>query len=110
MSPRHARTGCARVDGPYGQYKDAAGFERSCRIARALGFDGKQCIHPSQLAAANQVFSPSDQEVAYAMAVVQAVSDAAAAGKGAAVHDGKMIDAASLRMARTILDRVEQRR
>ena len=102
--------GLRAVDGPYGQYKDAAGFERSCRIARALGFDGKQCIHPSQLAAANQVFSPSDQEVAYAMAVVQAVSDAAAAGKGAAVHDGKMIDAASLRMARTILDRVEQRR
>jgi len=98
------------VDGPYGQYTDAAGFERSCRIARVMGFDGKQCIHPSQLAAANEVFSPSEQEVAHAMAVVQAVSDAAAAGKGAAVHDGKMIDAASLRMARTILDRVEQRR
>ena len=102
--------GLRAVDGPYGQYKDAAGFERSSRIARALGFDGKQCIHPSQLAAANAVFSPSEQEIAHATAVVQAVSDAAAAGKGAAVHDGKMIDAASLRMARTILDRVEGRR
>jgi citrate lyase subunit beta/citryl-CoA lyase len=102
--------GLRAVDGPYGQYKNAAGFERSCRIARTLGFDGKQCIHPSQLAAANAVFSPSEQEIAHATAVVQAVSDAAAAGKGAAVHDGKMIDAASLRMARTILDRVEGRR
>ena len=69
------------VDGPYGQYKDAAGFERSCRIARALGFDGKQCIHPSQLAPANAVFSPSPEEVAHATAVVQAFDDAAAAGR-----------------------------
>ena len=101
-----ARTnGLRAVDGPYGQYKDAAGFERSCRIARALGFDSKQCIHPSQLPATNAVFSPTPEEVAHARAVVQAVNAAAAAGKGAAVHEGKMIDAASLRMARTILDR-----
>ena len=100
--------GLRAVDGPYGQYKDAAGFERSCRIARALGFDGKQCIHPSQLGTTNAVFSPSPEEVAYATAVVRAVSDAAAAGRGAAVHEGKMIDAANLRMARTILDRAGQ--
>jgi citrate lyase beta subunit len=100
--------GLRAVDGPYGQYKDGPGFERSCRIARALGFDGKQCIHPSQLATANAIFSPSPEEVAHATAVVRAVNEAAAAGKGAAVHDGKMIDAASLRMARTILDRVGQ--
>lgn len=100
--------GLRAVDGPYGQYKDAAGFERSCRIARALGFECKQCIHPSQLATTNAVFSPSADEVAYATAVVQAVNQAAAAGKGAAVHAGKMIDAASLRMAQTILDRVER--
>ena len=104
-----ARTNGLRVvDGPYGQYKDAAGFERSCRIARSLGFDSKQCIHPSQLAAVNAVFSPSPEEVAHATAVVRAVTDAAAAGRGAAVHDGKMIDAASLRMARTILDRAAE--
>ena len=41
------------LDGPYSAYKDAAGFERACRIARAMGFDGKQCIHPGQLATAN---------------------------------------------------------
>ena len=95
------------VDGPYGQYKDAAGFDRSCRVARVMGFDGKQCIHPSQLAPVNEIFSPTPEEVAQAAAVVKAFDDAVAAGRGAATHEGKMIDAASVRMARTILDRVK---
>jgi len=94
------------MDGPYSAYKDAAGFERSCRIGRAMGFDGKQCIHPGQLDTANTVFSPTDAEVAAAAALVKAFDNAVAAGQGAATHDGRMIDAASLRMARTILDRV----
>jgi citrate lyase subunit beta/citryl-CoA lyase len=93
------------MDGPYGAYKDAAGFERSCRIARALGFDGKQCIHPSQLAPANEMFSPSEEEIARARALVQAYEAAIASGQGAATHDGKMIDAANLRMARATLQR-----
>jgi citrate lyase beta subunit len=93
------------MDGPYGAYKDAAGFERSCRIARALGFDGKQCIHPSQLAPANDMFSPSDEEIARARGLVQAYEAALASGQGAATHDGKMIDAANLRMARATLQR-----
>jgi citrate lyase subunit beta/citryl-CoA lyase len=95
------------VDGPYGQYKDAAGFDRSCRIARVMGFDGKQCIHPSQLATVNEIFSPTPEEIAHAAAVVKAFDEAVATGQGAATHDGKMIDAASVRMARTILDRVK---
>jgi citrate lyase beta subunit len=94
------------MDGPYSAYRDAAGFERSCRIARAMGFDGKQCIHPSQLETANTVFSPTAAEVAAAAALVEAFDAAVAAGHGAATHNGRMIDAASLRMARTILDRV----
>jgi citrate lyase beta subunit len=92
------------MDGPYAGYKDAAGFERSCRIARALGFDGKQCIHPSQLAIANEVFGPSVEEVVQAEQVVQAYEQAAAAGRGAASLNGKMIDAANLRMARVVLE------
>ena len=48
--------GLRAMDGPFAGYKDAGGFERSCRIARAMGFDGKQCIHPGQLAAANEIF------------------------------------------------------
>ncbi len=93
------------MDGPYASYKDAAGFERSCRIARAMGFDGKQCIHPGQLAMANAVFAPSDDEVARAAAVVQAYDAAVAGGQGAAGHGGQMIDMASIRMARTVLER-----
>jgi len=97
------------MDGPYSAYKDAAGFERACRIARAMGFDGKQCIHPGQLAAASTIFSPTETEIAAAAALVEAFDTAVAAGQGAATHDGRMIDAASLRMARTILDRVQRR-
>jgi len=96
------------MDGPYSAYKDAPGFERSCRIARAMGFDGKQCIHPGQLETARAVFSPSEDEVTRAAAVVAAFDAAVASGHGAASHDGRMIDAASLRMARTTLDRIEQ--
>ena len=96
------------MDGPYGAYKDAAGYERACRIARSMGFDGKQCIHPGQLAMANTVFSPTDAEIAEAAALVKAFDAAVAAGQGAATHDGRMIDAASLRMARTTLDRVRR--
>ena len=101
----HARVyGLRAIDGPYAGYKDAAGFDRSCRIARALGFDGKQCIHPGQLAAANTIFSPTEEEIAQARAVVAAYDRAVAEGRGSVSHNGKMIDAANIRMARTILE------
>jgi len=93
------------LDGPYAGYTDAAGLARACQIALAMGFDGKQCIHPSQLAAVNATFTPSLEEVTKAGAVLKAYEAAAAAGQGAATHDGRMIDAANLRMARTILER-----
>ncbi|HKE87998.1 MAG TPA: CoA ester lyase [Vicinamibacterales bacterium] len=93
------------MDGPYAGYKDAAGLERACRIARAMGFDGKQCIHPAQLATVNGVFAPSTEEIAKAEAIVQAYETALASGQGAVTHDGRMIDAANVRMAQTILER-----
>jgi citrate lyase subunit beta/citryl-CoA lyase len=93
------------VDGPYAAFRDAEGFTRSCRIAHAMGFDGKQCIHPGQLSIANTIFSPSAEEVARAAAIVAAFDAAVARGQAAAVHDGRMIDAASLRMARSVLSR-----
>ena len=107
----HAIVASARVnglrclDGPYAGYKDAAGFERSCRIARSMGFDGKQCIHPGQLHAANAIFTPSDDEVARAERVVQAYEQAVTEGRGAASLDGKMIDAANIRMAKVVLEK-----
>jgi citrate lyase beta subunit len=93
------------LDGPYAGYTDEAGLARACQIALAMGFDGKQCIHPAQLAAVNATFTPSLEEVTKAGAVLKAYEAAAAAGQGAATHDGRMIDAATLRMARTILER-----
>jgi citrate lyase beta subunit len=100
----HARANRLQcLDGPYSDYGDAAGYERACRIARSMGFDGKQCIHPSQLATTNAVFSASVAEVAHARRVVEAYDQAVAGGQGAVALDGKMIDEASVRMARVIL-------
>ena len=101
------------MDGPYAAYKDVQGLDRASLIARALGFDGKQCIHPSQLSAVNAVFAPSAEEVEQASGMVQAYEAAVAAGQGAATYEGRMIDAVSLRMAQNVLDRrrmVEERR
>jgi citrate lyase subunit beta/citryl-CoA lyase len=96
--------GLRAMDGPFAAFRDAEGFERSCRIARSLGFDGKQCIHPSQLATVNSLFGPSAEEIAHAEATLRAYEEAAAAGRGAATLNGKMIDAANLRMARVVLE------
>jgi citrate lyase subunit beta/citryl-CoA lyase len=93
------------MDGPYAGYTDTAGLVRACQIAGALGFDGKQCIHPGQLATVNAAFSPSDEEVARASGLVKAYEAAIAEGHGAAAYKGRMIDAASLRMAQVILRR-----
>jgi citrate lyase beta subunit len=71
-----------------------------------MGFDGKQCIHPAQLATANQVFSPTDAEVAHAMRVLNAYDAGVSNGHGAVSLDGKMVDEANVRMARVILDQI----
>jgi citrate lyase beta subunit len=96
------------LDGPYAAYQDSPGLERAARLARAIGFDGKQCIHPGQLATVAAAFAPSADEIAAAEALVQAYDRAVAAGSGAATHDGRMIDAASIRMARALLARRRQ--
>jgi citrate lyase subunit beta/citryl-CoA lyase len=93
------------LDGPYAGFSDPAGLARACRIALAMGFDGKQCIHPSQLATVNATFTPSLEDVSKATAVLRAYDASVATGQGAATHDGRMIDAANIRMARTILER-----
>lgn len=108
-APMHAVVAAARahglrcMDGPYAAYGDPDGLRRLSGMARALGFDGKQCIHPAQLEIVNAAFSPTDEEVAEARALVETYEAAVAAGQGAASHRGRMIDAANLRMARTLL-------
>jgi len=102
--------GLRAVDGPYAGYKDTAGLEKTARIARVMGFDGKQCIHPSQIAVVNRIFSPSAEEIAHAKSVVEAYDEGAKAGRGAIGKDGKMIDYANIRMAKALLDKFESRR
>ncbi|HEY4305801.1 MAG TPA: CoA ester lyase [Gemmatimonadaceae bacterium] len=98
--------GLVCLDGPYAAFNDKPGFEHACQIARALGFDGKQCIHPSQIAGANAAFSPTSAEAEYAQRVVAAYDAAVASGRGAVQLDGKMVDEANVRMARVILDQL----
>ena len=95
------------IDGPFAGYQDATGFEKSCKIAKAMGFDGKQCIHPSQLEMTNATFSPSHSEVQHAQNVIRQSDASSSKGVGASTLNGKMIDAASVRMAKVVLERYE---
>ncbi|MDP8946749.1 MAG: CoA ester lyase [Actinomycetota bacterium] len=96
--------GLRAVDGPLADYRDEEGLRESCLIARSLGFDGKWCIHPAQIEAVNEIFSPTEREIEWAKKVVRAYEEANAAGIGAVSVDGQMIDAASIKLARNTLD------
>jgi malyl-CoA/(S)-citramalyl-CoA lyase len=96
--------GLRAIDGPFGDFGDPDGFRQAAGRAAALGIEGKWAIHPSQVALANEVFSPPDAEVDRARRIVEELRKAEAEGKGAAAVDGKMIDAASERMARTVIE------
>lgn len=91
------------MDGPFSRYEDAEGLTRACSVSRALGFDGKQCIHPGQLATINDAFSPTAKEVAWARRIVDTYERSVAEGRGAVGTDGTMIDAVNLRMAQATL-------
>ncbi len=95
--------GLRPIDGPYGDFNDPDGFVASAKRGAALGIEGKWAIHPSQIELANDVFSPPDTEVARARAILDALDEAQRAGRGAAQLDGKMIDAASARMAENVV-------
>lgn len=93
------------IAGPYADFRDLDGFRRSCQSARALGYDGKWCIHPAQVPVANEVFTPDEEEIGWAQRVLAANAEAAREGRGSFALDGQMIDAASLRMAHATLAR-----
>jgi citrate lyase beta subunit len=99
--------GLRAIDGPFGDFKDADGYSAAARRAAALGCEGKWAIHPTQIPIANALFSPSDAEVGRARRILEAIAEAEAAGRGAAQLDGKMIDAASARMANNIVQLAE---
>jgi citrate lyase beta subunit len=95
--------GLRAIDGPFGDFSDPEGYSHGARRAAALGIEGKWAIHPSQIELANEVFSPPEAEVTRARRIVEALREAEAQGKGAASLDGKMIDAASERMAANVI-------
>ena len=96
--------GLRPIDGPYGDIKDTEGYQLACRRGAALGIEGKWAIHPSQIELANEVFSPPEAEVAKAHRILEELEKAAKEGKGAATLDGKMIDAASAKMAENVVN------
>ena len=96
--------GLRAIDGPFGDFNDADGYLDAARRAAAMGYEGKWAIHPSQIDLANDVYSPPAAEVDRAQRILVALDEAAAQGKGAAQLDGRMIDAASARMAENIVN------
>lgn len=97
--------GLRPIDGPFTALGDPAGFAAAAGRARALGFEGKWAIHPAQISVANTVFSPSDDELAWAERVADAMRDAISAGKGAITLDGRMVDFVHVRQAEQVIAR-----
>lgn len=95
--------GVRPIDGPYGDFRDAAGLEAAARRGRALGAEGKMAIHPGQVAAINAAFSPGEAEVAQARRILAAMEEAQAAGRAAVALDGKLLDIASIRQAEAMV-------
>jgi malyl-CoA/(S)-citramalyl-CoA lyase len=100
--------GLRPVDGPFGDFSDPDGYRAAARRAAALGCEGKWAIHPSQVALANEMFSPSEKEVERARRILDAMAKAQKEGRGAVALDGKLIDIASIRQAEVLVKKAEQ--
>ena len=96
--------GLRAIDGPFGDFNDPDAYIDAAKRGAAIGIEGKWAIHPSQIELANKVFSPPSSEVTKAKRILEELDKAAKAGKGAAQLDGRMIDAASARMAENIVN------
>ncbi|NGM44231.1 CoA ester lyase [Rhodobacter sp. SGA-6-6] len=99
--------GVLPVDGPFGDFSDDEGFRAQARRSATLGMVGKWAIHPKQVALANEVFTPSEAAVAEAREILAAMEEAKAAGQGAAVYKGRLVDIASMRQAEVIVRQAE---
>ena len=95
--------GLAVLDAPHFDLSDDAGFERACLQGRALGFDGKTLLHPNTIAVANRIFGPSPDDVAWSRRLIAAWNEAAAAGKGVTLVEGKLIEALHVRDAERVM-------
>jgi malyl-CoA/(S)-citramalyl-CoA lyase len=100
--------GVRPLDGPYGDFRDRDGLLASAQRAAALGFEGKWAIHPSQIAPIHEVFTPDEKTVSRARQIIDEMEKGAGAGMGAVSVDGRMVDAASIKMAEHLLAKVAQ--
>jgi len=98
--------GLMPIDGPFGNYGDANGFRAQAMRTAVLGCEGKWAIHPSQVALANEIYTPPKKEVDRAEAILAAMRDAQANGLGAVSLNGVLIDAASIRQAQAIVEQM----
>ena len=96
--------GLRAIDGPFGDFNDPEAYIAAAKRGAAIGIEGKWAIHPSQIDLANKVFSPPETEVNKAKRILEELDKAAKEGKGAAQLDGRLIDAASARMAENIVN------
>lgn len=100
--------GIRAVDGPFGDFSDAEGYRAAAKRAAVLGCEGKWAIHPSQVALGNEVFSPSEEAVAKARRILDAMEEAQKEGRGAVALDGKLIDIASIKQAEVLVKKAEE--
>lgn len=100
-----SEAGIAVFDGAFPRVADVEGYRREAEEARSLGLNGKSCIHPSQVPVANEIFSPTKEEVARALKLLEAAKDSSMQGAGAFLHDGDMVDAPVLQRARDLVAR-----
>ena len=100
--------GLRPIDGPFGDFSDPDGYRAAARRAAVLGCEGKWAIHPSQVALANEEFSPSEKEVNRAKRIIEAMEQAKREGRGAVALDGRLIDIASIRQAEVLVKKAEQ--
>ncbi len=100
--------GLRPIDGPFGDFQDPEGFVAQANRAACLGCEGKWAIHPSQIALANEVNSPSETEVTKARRIIEAMEQAVKEGKGAVALDGRLIDIASIKQAEVMVKKAEQ--
>jgi malyl-CoA/(S)-citramalyl-CoA lyase len=99
--------GLVPIDGPFGDYSDAEGFRVQANRTAILGCEGKWAIHPSQVALANEIFTPPPKEVERAEAILAAMKEAQETGFGAVALKGVLIDAASIRQADVIVKQMK---
>ncbi len=99
--------GLRPIDGPFGDFSDPEGYKAAARRGAALGCEGKWAIHPSQVALANEVFTPSEKEVERARRILAAMEQAKREGRGAVALDGRLIDIASIRQAEVLVKKAE---